>query len=376
MSPKKRTLKRTFAAELRHFVEAIDIVDDQTFRDVRDLVWKYLTDQLEAEYFEIMSPTIVGRQAQLKVHWSSRDDDLAWSIRDEDGRYTNAVTAAFDNNAPLWLASPDGSVLAEASTVVDQWSRLEDLPPYKPVIPRPIRTAVVVPLPSTPPRLVFFLETKQPVGITEVAKEELLILAESLGFAMELNRANRTQSRLTREALRELGGILDAAEFPKLAKPRVFFAFSDRADRVVIEVVKTVLREFQAQLDVHDWDEMRESGNIPTQITHSIARSRFGVCYLSEPQKNGDGGGARAYIDNPNVVFESGMLQAQTNDYADEDEPAGWIPIRERNSPQAPFDFASERMLMVPRVPGTGGVDRQRLAEELRQRVKWLLREP
>jgi hypothetical protein len=372
MSPKKRTLKRTFAEELRHFVEAIDIVDDQTFRDVRDLVWKYLTDQLEAEYFEIMSPTAVGRQAVLKVHWSSRDEDLAWSIRDEQSGYTNAITQAFDRNAPMWLSSPDGSLLAEASTVEDQWSGEDGLPAYKPVVARPIRTAVIVPLPAAPPRLVYFLETRQAVGITEVAKDELLILGESLGIALELNRANRTQSRLTREALRELGGILDAAEFPKLAKPRVFFAFSDRADRAVIELAKSVLREFDAKLDLHDWDQMRESGNIPTQITHSIARSRFGVCYLSEPAPEGAGPG---YIDNPNVVFESGMLQAQTNDYAGEDEPAGWIPIREKNSPQAPFDFASERMLIVPRAAG-GELDKQRLAEELRQRVKWLLREP
>jgi hypothetical protein len=370
MSPNKRTLKRTFAAELRHFVEAVDIVDDQTFRDIRDLVWKYLTDQLEVEYFEIMSRSLVGSQVLLKTHWSSRDEDLAWSIRDGDDEYTNPITAAFDRNTPLWLASPDASPLAEAAQIGDQWSRFAGLPPYKPVVARPIRTAVVVPLPANPPRFLYFLETKQSVGITEVAKEELLILAESLGIVIELSAANRTQSRLTREAIRELREILDAAEFPKLAKPRVFFAFSDRADRAVIESIKAVLGEFDGKLDVHDWDQMRESGNIPTQITHSISRSKFGVCYLSEP-----GLGGEEYIDNPNVVFESGMLQAQTNDYAIEGEPAGWIPVREKNSPQAPFDFASERMLIVPRAARSGELDKQRLAEELRQRVRWLLRE-
>jgi hypothetical protein len=373
MSPRRRTPKRTFAEQLKHFVEAIDIVDDQTFLAVRDLVWKYLTDQLEAEYFEIMSRIVVGTQLQLKAHWSSRDENLAWSIRDAEGGYTSPITAAFDHNIPLWLVSPGASPLAEAAEIQDQWSRETELPPYKPVVQRAIRTAVAVPLPANPPRFIYFLETRQSVKITEVAKDELLILAESLGILTDLNLANRTQSRLTREAIRELRDILDAAEFPKLAKPRIFFAFSDRADRSVVDVVKTVLREFEGKLDVQDWDQMRESGNIPRQIAHSIARSKFGVCYLSERQASGNG--ELQYIDNPNVVFESGMLQAQTNGYTSEDEPAGWIPIRERNSPQAPFDFASERMLIVPRAARSGDLDKQKLGDELRQRIKSLLRE-
>lgn len=362
---------RTYAGELRHFVESIDIVSDQTFREIRDLVWKYLTDQLEAEYFEIMYRTSIGPRPSLKAHWSSRDEELAWSIHGDEGAYSNPITAAFDNNKPLWLVSPDDSELARAAEVRDQWSRLTKLPPYQPLVLRPIRTAIVVPLPLHPTYGLYFVETRKSVSFNETGKEELHALGEALGIALELNNLYRVQSRLTRDAIRELRATLESAEFPELAKPRLFFAFSNRADRSVIDVVKTVLRTFSDRLEVRDWDQMRTAGNIPQQITHSIARSKFGICYLSEPQPDNS---FNEYIDNPNVVFESGMLQAQTNAYAQEKEPTGWIPIREENSPQAPFDFASSRMIIVPRAQN-GDLDEQRLREDLHQQVKSLLSE-
>ena len=60
------------------------------------------------------------------------------------------------------------------------------------------------------------------------------------------------------------------------------------------------------------------------------------------------------YDDNANVVFEAGMLHARTLVSSDTEggEPAGWIPVREKASPDPPFDFAAERILVVPRTRG------------------------
>ncbi|MFZ1201201.1 MAG: hypothetical protein WAO07_13630, partial [Desulfobacterales bacterium] len=65
-----------------------------------------------------------------------------------------------------------------------------------------------------------------------------------------------------------------------------------------------------------------------------VANSRFGICYLSEPmlrRKN-------KYVDNPNVLFEAGMLQSHTS--LGNEEHFSWIPIREDASilPN-PFDI-------------------------------------
>lgn len=55
-------------------------------------------------------------------------------------------------------------------------------------------------------------------------------------------------------------------------------------------------------------------------------------------------------MDNPNVIFEAGMLHALIN--SPDAPPSGWIPVREEDSPAAPFDFAAERIEKVPRTRG------------------------
>jgi hypothetical protein len=120
---------------------------------------------------------------------------------------------------------------------------------------------------------------------------------------------------------------------------------------------------------------MDAAGNINTQIAAEILESRFGICYLSEPDEDSPAG-AHQYRDNPNVVFEAGMLHARTTAAADTDggEPAGWIPVREQESPPPPFDFAAERIVQVPR-SRTGDLNESRLREMLRRRIEALLRE-
>jgi hypothetical protein len=112
--------------------------------------------------------------------------------------------------------------------------------------------------------------------------------------------------------------------------------------------------------------------NINTQIGREILESRFGICYLSEP----DGTASGRFRDNPNVVFEAGMLHARTTAVSDAEgnEPAGWIPIREVASPDPPFDFASERILYVPRSQ-RGELNETRLRETLAARIVALLSE-
>lgn len=79
-------------------------------------------------------------------------------------------------------------------------------------------------------------------------------------------------------------------------------------------------------------------------IADRVVRSRHGICYFSEPAPAGVG---HRYVDNPNVIFEAGMLHALIN--APDAPPSGWIPVREDDSPPAPFDFADQRIERVPR---------------------------
>ena len=47
----------TFAGQLTHFAESVDIVDDARFDNVRDLVYRYVVNQLGGQYFERLDRT-------------------------------------------------------------------------------------------------------------------------------------------------------------------------------------------------------------------------------------------------------------------------------------------------------------------------------
>lgn len=368
MSPRVNT----FATQLRHFAKSVDIVDDDIFDRVRELVYKYVRSELGAEYFELMREQPMDRQAGLRMFWSSEDRDHFWRVRDEDGSYRLAMTMAYDLDRPAWLVSRDKSPLADG-TVEDEWSHLADLPRYEPIVDQPIRTCVIIPLRRRRVHGLYYFESCAHLGITDVAKTELQMLGEALAILLELYETSRSQSRMTTEAIFELRESLESARFPKLARPHFFIASSSRADRAVVQVIDEVMHRYSDRLDFTDWKRMNESGNISAQIAREIARSKFGICYLSE-EADARLDRSPRFVDNANVVFEAGMLHALTsaNEAADGSEPAGWIPIRELDSPPAPFDFAAERTVYVPRWE-TGELNDSRFRDLLAARVQKLL---
>jgi hypothetical protein len=364
----------TFASQLRSFARAVDIVDDATFDGVRKLIVRYVEKDLGAHYFELMREHAIGHGRGLGMFWSSRDTPNAWPLRTEAGAYTNAVTASYAERRPVWAVSPDEAPLGRAVAMSDEWSQLPDLPaPYLPMAESgDTRTLVVVPLVRKQPLGVLYFESAECITVTEVAKLELRLLGEALAILVELYETNRTQSRMTSSALDELRDSLESARFPKLTKPHFFVAYSHRADSKVRVVIQQVLHRYGKQIEYTDWAKVHEAGNINAHIAREIARSRFGICYLSEPVGTDDG--AHRYSDNPNVVFEAGMLHARTSesDGRPTGEPCGWIPVREESSPPAPFDFASERMLHVPRYED-GELDEGGLRQQLTDRIEGML---
>jgi hypothetical protein len=363
----------TFAGQLRSFARAVDIVDGSTFDGVRRLIVRYVEKDLGGQYFELMREQAVGGGPGLSMFWSSQDSPNAWPLVTESGACTNLITAAYCERRPVWAVSRDDAPVGGGGAIDDQWSQLKDLPTtYTPMAPNgDTRTVVVLPLVRKQPLGVFYFECDSTLAITDVAKQELRLLGEALSLLMELYETNRTQSRMTSSALDELRDSLESARFPKLTKPHFFVAYSSRADSRVQVVIQQVLHRYSAQIEFTDWAKVHETGNINTHIAREVARSRFGVCYLSEPAPVA--GGPHPFIDNPNVVFEAGMLHARTSEIdGAQGEPCGWIPIREEGSPPAPFDFASERMLRVPRYDD-GTLDEGSLRQQLTDLIEKLL---
>jgi hypothetical protein len=362
---------RTFAGHLRQFARSVDIVDKSTFDGVRELIIQYVRRELgEGAYFELLREQQSQSGPILHTFWSSEEKLQVLQIHDQDGGHTSPVSAAFDTEKPLWIVTHDRRPLdtSPAADYRDQWSDVSSVPPYESPTRRSLSTLIVVPLRRRRPLGAFCLESPWYLEATDVARSELGLLGDAMATLLELWEVNETHSWLTAEAVADLRDMLTSARFPKLAQPQIFVAHSSRADEQVAEVIRTVLRQYESKLQITFWNEISDAGNITVQVGERIAQSKFGICYLSEPA-DGVASGRQRYVDNPNVVFEAGMLHALTN--AADGQPSGWIPIREKESPPAPFDFASERILEVTRT--ATGVVAARFEHELRRRVNSLL---
>lgn len=64
------------------------------------------------------------------------------------------------------------------------------------------------------------------------------------------------------------------------------------------------------------------------------------------------------------------MLHALIN--SPDAPPSGWIPVREKDSPPAPFDFATERIELVER-DARGQLDEDDFGRRIRRRIDALL---
>src|SRR6266496_189147 len=325
---------RTFGDYLRQFARSVDIVDEQTMDAIRDLIYEYVSNELGAAYFSLACEQQVDDRAGLRTVWSSENQHIATTIRNAAGSYTSQISVSFDQRKPLWVVDPDRGPLRQADSYVDLWSGVPDLPTYQAPVNRDMKTSVIVPLVHWSRVLgVIYLESTAYLEIADVTKDELTLLADAVAILLELRQANRAQITGTRAAVNELSVTLRNTKFPRLTKPQLFVAFSDKADDAVIGVIQQILDEFSEVLRVVQWNGIEESGSITLGLIEEIARSRFGICYLSEPAK----GAANEYSDNPNVLFEAGMLHSLTNSSIA--TPTGWVPIRERRSPEIPLRF-------------------------------------
>jgi hypothetical protein len=347
----------------------VDIVDEQVLREARDLVHQYLQDELGAAYLELARAHMINKAAGLRTFWSSANKDFSTTIKGPDNRYSSQVAVSYDMRKPLWIVNPQRKPLRAADNYVDQWSSIADLPPYQAPLEQDLFTSVIIPIWRPDNRIfgVMYLETTKYLNIAEFDSQELVVLADALGVLIDLFDLNKVQTQGTRDAISNLRRIREAVVFPQIALPQIFLAFSAKADQEVIGVLVDALKEFSGRLRIIQWNRIDDSGTITTQLAEAITTSRFGLCYLSEPQEDtGD------YTDNQNVLFEAGMLHALT--VLSIHERSGWIPLREAQSPPPPFDFAGDRIEVVPRT-GDGRLNEELFRARLGARLRRLLGE-
>ena len=342
-------------------------------RSVRHLIGDYFSNVLRIDFYEVQTDDVLieGRPGlrtcmTKNAAWTNGQSNST-AIRTEGGDYRDQTTFAYETRNILWVTEKDGKILKAESECVNQWPHSKyymPLPPYWPFVGN-MRTQIVFPLQYGDHVFgVLNLETERLLEYTSFAGEELRLISSAVAIILWLHDTYLNQSLGTRKALENVTRSLRASRNPSpLVKFKIFVASASRADDQVIGIIRSVINEFHKQVDEVFWKSITDSGNINLQILAALDECSLGICYFSEPAQ---GASRNEYADNLNVVFEAGMLHALTN--ASTGTPKKWIPVREPQSPATPFDFASERTIIVSRL-ANGALNEELFARELRERL-------
>jgi hypothetical protein len=364
-------MSETFGNRLKQFALAVDIVDEDTFNQVWKLALEYVSQDLDLTYWALLVEGEVDKNPGLHACECSTGNTPSFSLRSAEGSYNGLAAYAFAEAKKLWIVSPEKQPLDGDMHLRDDWSdtNMKDLPAYTQSSGGAIRTVILTPLRWQGRTFgVLDLQTNQYYEPTNIIKVELQLLVDTLAELLSLLKTNQTQRAHTRQAIDTLRTVLGRESWTPLTKPQIFVASSDRADEEVMGTILSVLDDFADRLRLHYWKQSSDSGNINSAILKQVKASRFGLCYFSEPVE--DANGVFKYQDNANVVFEAGMFQSLTNPATS--DPIGWIPVREPQSPPAPFDFAQQRMLIIPRLRDNK-LNLNQLRTDLRARIENLI---
>lgn len=138
-------MSRMFGDRINEFVLSADIMSEDTFMELVELVSTYLAQQLDVVYFAVLQEGKVDGGTGLTTLWSSTDALPVFSV-DSTGEYSSFSAHSFGKNLPLWVVSESQTELNEADDYRDMWSNSDQLPRYRPSSPSPVRTSVMHPL--------------------------------------------------------------------------------------------------------------------------------------------------------------------------------------------------------------------------------------
>lgn len=360
----------TFGQRLHSFSLAVDIVSNAVFLKVMEMVRDYLERELGICFMEVLICKDCGRSVPrrgLSTVWQHGGTDWAEPLYRSDGSFDGQVSYAFEKRQELWIVPREAQAyLRPGGNFVNLLSEEplgDDFPDYQQIMQVQSRTSVILALKVAKDLVgVINMESPKYIKPSLLLKRELRWIADSVAHLASLLRASQTQSENTEHALQDL------AEARNLHLPydtKIFIASSAKADKRVINVLRTAVALFQSA-SAH-WSDNQRQGDINEHIWEDISASEVGICYLSEPC----GGGEFSYQDNANVLFEAGMMHALTHSGG---RMRAWIPIRETASPKVPFNFVTERAIEVPRHED-GRVNEHELSVVLEKRLEHLLGE-
>ena len=331
----------TFATHLLQFANSVDHVSESVLNEIHKIVSNYLTRNLKIGFYEFLVPTTVDKREGLSTEYHVGGSTWTVSIKNRDGSYNGQISYAWDKRLNLWIVEKNKGLLGNANDYENLLSpgTGKDIPPYVDLTDNQIKTSIMRILEyNGKPICILNLESTEYLNVTKILRHEIECICKSLGIIYGHSRTYKIQKESTLQAIASLNKF---SEIPLPYMPKIFVSFSDRAEAPVLDKIKETLGSFDV-LTAY-WKTEVKPGNITAHIWSEIYSSRAAICYLSEPDPSNPG----HYKDNPNVIFEIGMIQALAK--IRHSVMKHCILIREEDSPDAPFNFASERIIYVPR---------------------------
>lgn len=364
----------TFGEHVRQLALSMDIIDNHLLDGITELIEKYLVRSLNIQNAKVMiSDRVDGEVGLLRHSLKGLHGEIVLPLKKDDGTLYGQSALAFEKKKALWIVSAKGKQnLKSCESYTDLWSGLKKIPKFRIVgeTEQPVKTRILVPIKIRKSKRVFgvlILETEDYLDITEYAKGELKKIAEAISILIRSHKITFAQQKRTDEAIKSIDNILNKP-LPTLTKPSLFLAFAANAAKdVTMLIVKTLKDEFSDKVNLINWEEMDQPGNINQQLIEAIRNCRYAICYLSRKTNSGE------FRDNRNVIFEAGMFHGRTEETSA--VPSRWIPVREKDSPKPPFDFAQERILLVERNKD-GSLKQKVFANKFRERVDAMLNPP
>ena len=104
-------MSRMFGDRIDEFVLSVDIMSEETFFDLLNLVSSYLQRRL-GRLFAVLEEGRVDSRPGVTTRWSSADHRPAFSV-DREAGYTSCSAFTFGENEPIWLVSPERKSLRQ-----------------------------------------------------------------------------------------------------------------------------------------------------------------------------------------------------------------------------------------------------------------------
>lgn len=348
-----------FGYQIKKFAVTVDIVTEETLFGALESIRRYLSSLLQVKAFGMLVEKPYDNGLSLDAVWRPGGGSWGHPIKKKDGTYYGQAAFAYDKSKFMWIVSADADKkLDETDKYEDLWSGyFFDEPKFIHNHSFDVHCSIILPLFGRSMNRkktfgVLNLESNQRLTPSDDLKHELEDISKAVATLYELRTINAVQDQGTRSAVDELKEIavsLAANTAPRTLaamERRIFFAYPEKCDYEVKEIIKNAVNNrYKKEVILIDWEKDAKLG--PIEIWSYLQRCQGGICYLSEKVNKDENTENFQFQDNPNVIFEAGMMEALSN--AQEHIFQNWIPIREKNSLDAPVNFRNQNGVIVER---------------------------